>query len=78
MPCKCGWASDAIKVNLTSSRCTDSILINGKGRVNCRDPAYLTAMVPAAMKSVLQGMNFTAKGQVGPIENLESKLLTGN
>lgn len=25
-------------------------------------------MVPAEMKSVLQGMNFTAKGQVGPME----------
>ncbi|KAJ5655192.1 hypothetical protein N7507_007142 [Penicillium longicatenatum] len=42
--------------------CADSILINGKGRVNCRDPGVLTNMVPDSMKSVLQGMKFTAKG----------------
>ncbi|PQE05161.1 Multicopper oxidase type 2 protein [Rutstroemia sp. NJR-2017a BVV2] len=46
--------------------CTDSILVNGKGRVNCRDPGYLTEMVPASVKPVLQGMNYTAKGAVPP------------
>lgn len=42
--------------------CVDAILINGKGRVNCRDSGYLTSMVPAALTSVLDGMNYTAKG----------------
>ncbi|KAJ6103637.1 hypothetical protein N7486_003859 [Penicillium sp. IBT 16267x] len=42
--------------------CADSILINGKGRVNCRDPKVLTNMVPDSVKSVLQGMEYTAKG----------------
>ncbi|OJJ30871.1 hypothetical protein ASPWEDRAFT_120138 [Aspergillus wentii DTO 134E9] len=42
--------------------CGDSILINGKGRVNCRDPGYLTSMVPPSLASILQGMNFTTKG----------------
>ncbi|KAJ6002421.1 hypothetical protein N7451_004968 [Penicillium sp. IBT 35674x] len=43
-------------------RCADSILINGKGRVNCRNPKVLTDMVPASVKSVLQGMEYTVKG----------------
>jgi hypothetical protein len=53
-----------LKLDVTdmASRCADSILINGKGRVNCRDPGVLTNMVPDSMKPVLQGMNFTAKG----------------
>ncbi|KAJ5814377.1 uncharacterized protein N7503_001127 [Penicillium pulvis] len=42
--------------------CADSILINGKGRVNCRNPKVLTDMVPASVKSVLQGMEYTVKG----------------
>ncbi|KAL4860473.1 Cupredoxin [Aspergillus spectabilis] len=42
--------------------CADSILINGKGRVNCRDPGVLTNMVPDSVKSVLQGMEYTEKG----------------
>lgn len=45
-------------------RCTDSILINGKGRVNCRSPKELTDMVPDSVKSVLQGMEYTVKGYV--------------
>ncbi|PQE33401.1 pigment biosynthesis brown protein [Rutstroemia sp. NJR-2017a WRK4] len=49
--------------------CTDSILVNGKGRVNCRDPGYLTDMVPAPLKPVLQGMNYTAKGCL-PLQNI--------
>ncbi|BCR91437.1 uncharacterized protein ACHE_70280S [Aspergillus chevalieri] len=47
-----------------------SILINGKGRVNCRDPGYLTDMVPTSLKSVLQGMNYTVKGYFGPGKTL--------
>lgn len=45
-------------------RCADSILINGKGRVNCRNPRVLTDMVPDSVKSVLQGMEYTVKGYV--------------
>ncbi|KAJ5931405.1 hypothetical protein N7516_005894 [Penicillium verrucosum] len=48
--------------------CADSVLVNGKGRVNCRDPGYLTDMVPDSLKSVLQGMNYTAKGCL-PLQN---------
>ncbi|KGO69800.1 Multicopper oxidase, type 1 [Penicillium italicum] len=48
--------------------CTDSILVNGKGRVNCRDPGYLTDMVPDSLKPVLQGMKYTAKG-CPPLQN---------
>lgn len=46
------------------SRCADSILINGRGRVTCRDPEYLTNIVPTPLTSVLQHMNYTAKGYV--------------
>ncbi|KAG0153209.1 hypothetical protein PDIDSM_5059 [Penicillium digitatum] len=48
--------------------CTDSILINGKGRVRCVDPAYLTTLTPAALIPLLQGMNYTAKGCL-PVRN---------
>ncbi|KAJ5161553.1 hypothetical protein N7492_006945 [Penicillium capsulatum] len=48
--------------------CADSVLINGKGKVNCRDPGYLKSTFPASMKSVLQGMNLTAKGCL-PLQN---------
>ncbi|KAJ5925493.1 hypothetical protein N7454_008132 [Penicillium verhagenii] len=44
--------------------CVDAILINGKGRVNCRNPDVLTAMIPATIQPVLQGLNLTAKGAV--------------
>ncbi|CAG8048254.1 unnamed protein product [Penicillium olsonii] len=42
--------------------CVDSILINGKGRVRCVDPGYLTSLVPPPLSPLLQGQNFTAKG----------------
>ncbi|KAJ5187567.1 Multicopper oxidase type 2 [Penicillium cf. viridicatum] len=42
--------------------CADSILINGKGRVRCLDPAYLTTLIPAPLAPLLQGMNYTAEG----------------
>ncbi|CAI7638973.1 unnamed protein product [Penicillium discolor] len=64
------WPRD-IAVNLatyTDSRCADSILINGKGRVRCLDPAYLTTLIPAPLAPVLQGMNYTAKGCL-PVRN---------
>ncbi|CAI7620928.1 unnamed protein product [Penicillium glandicola] len=51
----------ALSANL-DTLCVDSILINGKGRVRCVDPAYLTSQVSAALVPLLQGMNFTAKG----------------
>ncbi|KAJ5503444.1 Multicopper oxidase type 2 [Penicillium fimorum] len=44
------------------SRCADSILINGKGRVRCVDSAYLTSLTAAPLAPLLQGMNYTAKG----------------
>ncbi|KAF4768051.1 hypothetical protein HAV15_002233 [Penicillium sp. str.  len=49
-------------------RCADSILINGKGRVRCLDPAYLTTLIPAPLAPLLQGMNYTAKGCL-PVRN---------
>ncbi|KAJ5572129.1 Multicopper oxidase type 2 [Penicillium sp. DV-2018c] len=42
--------------------CVDSILLNGKGRVHCVDPRYLTSLIPESQLFVLQGMNLTAKG----------------
>ncbi|KAJ5438532.1 uncharacterized protein N7458_009530 [Penicillium daleae] len=49
-------------------RCADSILINGKGRMNYRNSEYLSSMVPPSLSSVLQGMNYIAKGCI-PLGN---------
>ncbi|OGE51743.1 hypothetical protein PENARI_c012G11556 [Penicillium arizonense] len=42
--------------------CTDSLLVNGRGRVRCVDPGYASSLVPPALSSLLQGKNYTAKG----------------
>ncbi|KAI1830098.1 hypothetical protein DTO013E5_7654 [Penicillium roqueforti] len=57
--------------------CTDSILINGKGRVNCRSPKELTDMVPDSVKSVLQGMEYTVKGCL-PLTNTYAQTTSGH
>ncbi|KAJ6082566.1 hypothetical protein N7499_007440 [Penicillium canescens] len=42
--------------------CTDSLLVNGRGRVHCVDPGYASSLVPPAFSSLLQGKNYTVKG----------------
>lgn len=44
--------------------CTDSILINGKGSVNCQDPAFIQSLVPPAILQLLGGgtLPFSNKG----------------
>ncbi|KAJ5400769.1 hypothetical protein N7465_011258 [Penicillium sp. CMV-2018d] len=55
--------------------CADSILINGKGRVRCLDPAYLTSLTPPPLTYLLQGMNYTAKGCL-PVRNTFAQTTT--
>ncbi|KAJ5308882.1 hypothetical protein N7508_004261 [Penicillium antarcticum] len=42
--------------------CTDSLLINGRGRVRCVSPGYASSLIPPTMLSLLQGKNYTVKG----------------
>ncbi|CAG8925708.1 unnamed protein product [Penicillium salamii] len=51
----------ALSANI-DTLCVDSILINGKGRVRCVDPGYLSSLIPPPLSPLLQGQNFTAKG----------------
>ncbi|KAJ5347482.1 Multicopper oxidase type 2 [Penicillium brevicompactum] len=51
----------ALSANLDTI-CADSILINGKGRVRCVDPEYLTSLIPPQISPLLQGKNLTDKG----------------
>ncbi|KAJ5367664.1 Multicopper oxidase type 2 [Penicillium brevicompactum] len=51
----------ALAANLDTI-CADSILINGKGRVRCVDPEYLTSLIPPQISPLLQGKNLTDKG----------------
>lgn len=42
--------------------CGDSMLINGKGNVNCPGVPFLMSLVPPAQLPLLQGQNLTDKG----------------
>jgi hypothetical protein len=57
----------------TLSSCVDSILLNGKGRVHCVNPGYLTSLIPEPLVFVLQGMNLTAKGFVFYLQKADQK-----
>lgn len=46
----------------TVLRCGDSLLINGKGNVNCPGVPFLMTLVPAAELPLLEGQNLTDKG----------------
>ncbi|KAJ5908082.1 hypothetical protein N7495_000764 [Penicillium taxi] len=48
--------------------CTDSVLINGKGRVNCQSVDYLNSLVSAAEAPILEGLSYTPKGCI-PLQN---------
>ncbi len=45
-----------------SSRCGDSILINGKGAVNCPGVPFLMSLIPSFELPFLLGQNLTDKG----------------
>lgn len=55
-------------------RCGDSILINGKGNVNCPGVPFLMSLVPPALEPVLQGQNLTDKGCL-PLTNTFAQTL---
>ncbi|KAJ5964277.1 Multicopper oxidase type 2 [Penicillium vulpinum] len=61
----------AISANI-DTLCADSILINGKGRVRCLNPVYLTTLATPLLAPLLQGMNYTAKGCL-PAQNTLSQ-----
>lgn len=42
--------------------CTDSILVNGKGSVNCQDLAFIQSLIPPPILALLGGLQYSAKG----------------
>jgi hypothetical protein len=50
-------------------RCGDSILINGKGSVNCPGVPFIMSLVPPPVLPILLGQNLTDKGCL-PITNV--------
>lgn len=59
----CEW-TQFISVSMAncSARCGDSILINGKGAVNCPGVPFLMSLVPPPVLPLLLGANLTDKG----------------
>ncbi|RFU31991.1 hypothetical protein B7463_g4366, partial [Scytalidium lignicola] len=48
--------------------CMDSILINGKGSVNCQDVAFLQTLIPPPLVPLLNGLPYSDKGCM-PLES---------
>ena len=44
--------------------CVDSLLINGKGAVNCQPQAVLNALTPSALLHLLNGSTVSDRGRV--------------
>ena len=51
-----------LATNLDNGRCLDSILINGKGAVNCQTAQALQSFETPPMKALLNGSQLTDKG----------------
>ncbi|KAH8815504.1 conidial pigment biosynthesis oxidase Arb2/brown2 [Xylogone sp. PMI_703] len=57
----------AVSANIDTI-CMDSILINGKGAVNCQDPKFIQTLIPPPIVPLLNGLPYTDKGCL-PLES---------
>ena len=51
--------------------CVDSLLVNGKGAVNCQPQEVLNALTPPPLLHLLNGSTVSDRGCVSPVSGLE-------